>query len=218
MPHEPAPSTWEFPDPRHAADDVVAIGADLDPGTILKAYRSGLFPMRLGRAGRLGWWSPNPRGVFPLDGLRVSTSLRKSARRFTVRADVDFGAVIRACADPGRAHGWIDESFIEAYTHLHRLGWAHSVEVYDAHEELVGGLYGLAVNGLFAGESMFHRTRDASKVALMALVERLRARGFVLLDVQWCTDHLASLGAVEIPRAEYLEALAAARAVDVGWN
>jgi leucyl/phenylalanyl-tRNA--protein transferase len=152
--------------------------------------------------------------VLPLDGLRVTRSLRRSARRFEIRVDTCFERVVRACADPSRSDGWITDDFVVAYTRLHRLGWAHSVEVFDGAGVLAGGLYGVKVNGLFSGESMFHRQRDASKVALMGLVELMRATGMYLLDVQWSTDHLASLGVVEIPRPEYLRRLAAAVALD----
>ena len=157
----------------------MGIGADLEPGTLLAAYRTGLFPMPVRRGGEVAWWSPEPRGVIPLDGLRVTRSLARSCRRFDVRIDTAFGAVMRACADPRREAGWIDGRFVAAYTRLHELGWAHSVETWSrdeqGHDELVGGLYGVAIGGLFAGESMFHRRTDASKVALVALVERLRA-------------------------------------------
>ena len=189
--------------------EILGIGADLEPGTLLAAYRSGLFPMRLGDDGALAWWSPDPRGIIPLDGLHVSHSLRKSCRRFEIRVDTAFEAVMRGCADPRRPHGWIDEEFVAAYVALHRLGWTHSVEAWRD-DELVGGVYGVAVNGLFAAESKFHRVRDASKVALVALVEMLGAGGAELLDVQWATPHLESLGAVAIPRDDYLTRLAAA--------
>ncbi|MSO79367.1 MAG: leucyl/phenylalanyl-tRNA--protein transferase [Acidimicrobiia bacterium] len=213
-PVEPPPTRWQLPDPTEADDDVVGLGADLEPGTILAAYRSGLFPMRVQRAGPIGWWSPDPRGVIPLDGLQVSRSLRRSCRRFEIRVDTEFDGVIRGCADPARPSGWIDDEFIGAYTRLHELGWVHSVEVWtrDAEPELVGGVYGVAIGGLFAGESMFHRRTDASKAALVALVERLRAGGATLFDVQWITDHLASLGAREISRGQYLDQLADALA------
>lgn len=186
----------------------------MEPGTLLEAYRRGLFPMRLRAGGPLAWWSPNPRGIIPLDGLRVSRSLRRSCRRFTVTADEAFPEVIRACAAARRPGGWIDESFIAAYTRLHELGWAHSIEAWtiEAEPRLAGGLYGVAIGGLFAGESMFHRVRDASKVALVGLVERMRTGGGVLLDVQWRTPHLASLGAVEVDRDEYARLLADALA------
>lgn len=208
-PHLP-PSAWELPDPRHAApgDEVLGLGADLAPGTLLQAYARGLFPMRLERGGPLGWWSPDPRGVLPLDGLAVSRSLRRSCRRFEITVDTAFTEVMAACGDPSRSGGWIDDSFVSAYSALHEAGWAHSIEVRDAGGRLVGGLYGVEIGGLFAGESMFHHERDASKVALVALVERLAAgpggAAGRLLDVQWRTDHLASLGVVEVPRPQYL--------------
>jgi len=157
----------------------------------------------------LVWWSPDPRGVLPLDALRVGRSLRRSCARFEVRVDTAFGDVVDGCADPGRAGRWITPSIRDAYVGLHRLGWAHSVEAWDG-DGLAGGLYGVAIGGLFAGESMFHRRTDASKVALVGLVERLRGGGASVLDVQWVTPHLASLGAVEVPRAEYLRRVAEA--------
>jgi leucyl/phenylalanyl-tRNA--protein transferase len=192
-------------------EDLVGVGADLQPGTLLAAYRLGLFPMGVGKDGRapVGWWSPDPRGVLPLDGLRVSRSLRRSCARFQVRVDTAFGAVVEACADPGREGRWITPAVSAAYLQLHELGWAHSVESWRD-GELVGGLYGVAIGGLFAGESMFHRETDASKVALVHLVELLRAAGDAdsrLLDVQWRTNHLASLGVVDVPRADYLDQL-----------
>ena len=192
--------------------DVVAVGADLEPGTVLAAYRAGMFPMPVRERGRelLAWWSPDPRGIIPLDGLRVSRSLRRSCSRFEVRVDTAMEAVIDACADPGREGRWITPAIKEAYLELHRLGWVHSVETWAADDTLAGGLYGVAVGGLFAGESMFHSRTDASKVALVALVERLRAGGATLLDVQWVTPHLASLGAVEVPRRGYLDLVAEA--------
>lgn len=213
MPVEPAPTPWAFPPVDTASPDgIVAVGGDLEPGTLLAAYRSGLFPMpiRSGRGEVMAWWSPDPRGVIPLDGLRVSRSLRRSRRRFEIRVDTAFASVITACADPSRPGGWITDEIVEAYVRLHELGWAHSVEAWTPDGELAGGLYGVGTGGLFAGESMFHRRTDASKVALVALVERLGAGGAELLDVQWATPHLRSLGAVEIPRPRYLELLAAA--------
>ena len=215
VPIEPPATRWALPDPSATGDDEIAgVGADLAAGTLLAAYRTGLFPMRLEAGGPIGWWSPDPRGIIPLDGLQVSRSLRRSCRRFEIRVDTAFETVMRACADPRRPHGWIDESFVEAYTELHRLGWAHSIEVWrsepETGDELVGGLYGVAIGGLFAAESKFHRARDASKVAVVALVDRLRTAGASLLDVQWTTPHLASLGAVDISRDEYLRRLAVA--------
>ncbi|TNM68320.1 leucyl/phenylalanyl-tRNA--protein transferase [Streptomyces sp. NP160] len=195
-----------------AGDDVGEVagtGGDLEPGTLLAAYRLGMFPMGLGGggAGPLGWWTPDPRGVLPLDGLRVSRSLRRSVVRLATTVDAAFDDVVAGCADPARPHRWITPEVARAYGRLHRLGWAHSVEVWDGSpgERLVGGLYGVSVGGLFAGESMFSRATDASKVALVRLVAVLRADGDPrrLLDVQWRTDHLASLGVVEVSRREY---------------
>lgn len=216
-PQEPPPTRYAF-DLGDAVpgEDLVGVGADLEPGTLLAAYRAGVFPMGVGRDGRgpLGWWSPDPRGVLPLDGLRVSRSLLRSCDRFEVRIDTAFDQVVAGCADPAREGCWITGQVAAAYGRLHRLGWAHSVETWRQ-GELMGGLYGVASGGLFAGESMFHRVGDASKVALVALVDLLRqdellrqdtAAGPVdrLLDVQWRTEHLASLGVVEMTRREYL--------------
>jgi leucyl/phenylalanyl-tRNA--protein transferase len=211
LPDRVGTSPWSFPPPdRWPDDDLIAVGADLEPATLISAYRNGLFPMVVDRQDLIGWWSPDPRGVLPLDGLRVTRSLRQSARGYTVAVDTRFDDVIRACANPRRPHAWITPAFIDAYVRLHHLGWAHSVEVFDAAGELAGGLYGVRIGGLFAGESMFHVRRDASKVALMALVDLMRDSGMQLLDVQWRTDHLASLGVVEISRREYLARLRAA--------
>jgi len=207
-------SRWKFPPPAEWPDgDVIAAGGDLAPATLVAAYRQGLFPMAVeGREPVLGWWSPDPRGIVPLDGLRVTRSMRQSAKHFEVRVDTRFADVIRACADPSRDSGWISGEFIEAFTAMHQLGWAHSVEAFDRSGRLAGGLYGVRINGLFAGESMFHQQRDASKVALMALVELMRGTGMTLLDVQWRTEHLASLGAIEVDRRHYLGLLAEALA------
>lgn len=214
MPLDPGPCLWLLPDPADAdpGEDVVAVGADLDPSTVLAAYRQGLFPMHLA-SGPLAWWSPDPRGVLPLESLRISRSLRSSCRRYACTLDANFAGVMAGCRE-GRTDGaWITDEFIATYTRLHELGWAHSVEVWDD-SDLVGGLYGIEVGGLFAGESMFHRARDASKVALVDLVTRLAAAPGPsterLLDVQWRTDHLGSLGAREIPRRDYLDRLAVA--------
>ncbi|MCB0998369.1 MAG: leucyl/phenylalanyl-tRNA--protein transferase [Acidimicrobiales bacterium] len=205
-PVEPWPSRWRLPDPNDAdRHGLCAVGADLEPGTLLAAYRHGLFPMPV-RKKLVGWWSPDPRGVLPLDGLRVSRSLRKSCARFEIRFDTRFRDVMQACGDPRRPHGWINAAFVDAYERLFELGWVHSVEAYRD-GELVGGLYGVRINGFFAGESMFSHVTDASKVALVALVEWLNDTAATLLDVQWTTDHLASLGAVEVPRAAYLSLL-----------
>jgi leucyl/phenylalanyl-tRNA---protein transferase len=214
-PIEPPPSRWTFGDPEgfDPLDDLVGIGADLAPGTLLAAYRRGLFPMPSGTPGDpMYWFCPVRRGVLPLDGLVVSKSLRRSCREFEIRVDTAFEEVADACADPSRPQGWIDRDIRAAYLHLHELGWAHSVEAWRD-GRLAGGLYGVGIGGLFAGESMFHRERDASKVALVALVEGLRTTHPAerLLDVQWSTPHLASLGVVEIGRQEYLHRLAIAQ-------
>lgn len=210
LPVEPPPCRWQMPDPNRADESgLVAIGADLEPGTILAAYRTGLFPMPVRWSRSPGWWSPDPRGIIPLDGLKVSRSLRKSCDRMEVRVDTAFDEVIEACSNPRRPHGWISKGIKAAYRDLHRRGWAHSVEAW-ADGELAGGLYGIAIGGLFAGESMFHRATDGSKVALVGLVERLVDGGATVLDVQWKTDHLATLGAVSIPRREYLDRVATA--------
>ena len=211
-PIEPPPTQWRLPRPTvGSGSDVVAVGADLEPGTILAAYRCGLFPMPFddGESAVLAWWSPDPRAVIPLDGLRVSRSLRKSAGRFEIRVDTAFAEVVAGCAAPRRTGAWITADIARAYLRLHELGWAHSVEAW-AGGRLAGGLYGIGIGRFFAGESMFHRETDASKVALMGLVARLARAGGLLLDVQWLTPHLASLGAVEIPRRRYLSLLGAA--------
>jgi leucyl/phenylalanyl-tRNA---protein transferase len=215
VPVEPPATEWGFPDPSTADEvGVVGIGADLAPGTLLAAYRSGLFPMPVHDGGPMGWWSPDPRGVLPLDGLRVTRSLRRAQRRYEIRVDTHFREVIERCADPGRPGRWITGAIVEAYVRLHDLGWAHSVEAWDD-DGLAGGLYGVSIGGLFAGESMFHRRPDASKVALVGLVDLLDdgAEGR-LLDVQWATEHLVSLGVVEIPRSDYLVRLRRALEVD----
>jgi leucyl/phenylalanyl-tRNA--protein transferase len=187
-------------------DDLVGSGADLEPGTLLAAYRTGLFPMPVPDSPAMLWWSPATRGVLPLDALRVSRSLRQSCAKFEIRVDTAFDQVIRACADPERDGGWITQDIIDAYTRLHHDGWVHSVEAWDADGRLAGGLYGVAVGGLFAGESMFHHQRDASKVALVGLVQALSDEhaGQRVIDVQWQTPHLARLGVVALPRDEYL--------------
>lgn len=205
--HVPAPNRWIFPDPLEADDDIVAVGADLEPATILSAYEQGIFPMPLSNLEDMSWWSPVRRGILPPEEMRVTRSLRKSARRYRVSFDQAYDEVVAGCADPHRSGAWIDDRIIAAYRRLFELGYAHSVEVWDG-DELAGGLYGLAIGGLFAGESMFHHRRDASKVALLALTELLDD-GYPdrLLDVQWSTPHLASLGVVEVSRADYLTRL-----------
>jgi leucyl/phenylalanyl-tRNA--protein transferase len=210
-PVEPAPSTWRLePVPDDHPHDLWAVGADLEPGTLLAAYRLGLFPMPVGS--RPGWFSPLRRAVVPLEPFTPSRSLRRAARRFEIKVDTAFATVMDGCTRPGNPASWIDAGITRAYTRLHELGWAHSVEAWDA-AGLAGGLYGVAIGGLFAAESMFHVRTDASKAAFVALVERLRAAGDAdrrLLDVQWLTPHLASLGAVEMSRRAYRETLASA--------
>lgn len=213
---EPPQSPWEFSAPATTGgSDLVAVGADLAPGTILAAYRAGMFPMGVGPDGAppIGWWCPDPRGVLRPGDVRVSRSLRRSSSRLEVTIDERFADVVTACADPSREGRWITSDIRDAYVELHCLGWAHSVEVWSD-GELVGGLYGLALGGLFAGESMFHRVTDASKVALMGLCEAVRDDGDParLIDVQWLTPHLGSLGAIEMSRADYLRVLPSATA------
>jgi leucyl/phenylalanyl-tRNA--protein transferase len=212
MPLDPGPNRWQLPVPSAEAGDLVGFGADLEPATVIGAYRAGLFPMPVDD--ELGWWSPVRRGVLPLDGLKVSRSLRRSVRRYEVTVDAAFAEVVAACADPRRNGAWIDDSIAAAYRRLHEMGWAHSVETWDG-DELVGGLYGLAINGLFAGESMFSRATDASKVALVHLVDILTDEYAAtrVLDTQWQTDHLATLGVIEIPREEYVDRLTKALAL-----
>mgnify|MGYP001545885942 CR=1 FL=1 len=203
--------TSEFPDPNQAdADGLVAVGGDLSVNRLLVAYRQGLFPWS---ANPVTWWSPDPRGILELDRFHVARSLERIVRQgsFTVTKNKAFADVIKNCAAPERNGGWITEEFIAAYTQLHRQGHAHSVECWRA-DELVGGIYGVAVGGLFAGESMFHRADNASKVALFHLVQHLRERGFVLFDLQMVTPATKPVGAVEISRAEYLKRLAVAAA------
>jgi len=219
VPVVPPPSPWNFPDlsgpDGEQFDDLVGVGADLEPGTLIDAYSRGFFPMPADDpSGGMSWWSPELRGVLPLRGFRATRSLRQSVKRYEIRVDTAFDDVVAACADPARDGGWIDDHIREAYRVLHELGWAHSVETWQE-DRLVGGLYGVAIGGLFAGESMFHAARDASKVALVALVELLSDEYLDqrLLDVQWRTDHLATLGVVEIPRLEYLAELQLALAV-----
>jgi leucyl/phenylalanyl-tRNA--protein transferase len=182
---------------------------------LVSAYSSGWFPMAV-EPGEIRWYSPDPRGIIPLDGFHASRRLARLVRqgRFAIRVDTDFQAVIRACAERQDEDGtWIDDEILDSYCSLHDRGLAHSIETWQD-DQLVGGLYGVAIGGAFFGESMFHRATDASKVALVALVERLRARGFVLLDTQWLTDHLTQFGAIEIPRRRYLRLLEAALTVE----
>jgi leucyl/phenylalanyl-tRNA---protein transferase len=204
---------FRFPDPRHAdSEGLVAIGGDLSVPRLLLAYRSGIFPWTVEP---VSWWSPDPRGIFELDSFHVSRSLARVLRedRFRISLDRAFRQVMEGCAEcaPGRGSTWITPEFLEAYTHLHRLGHAHSLECWQDNL-LAGGIYGVAIGGFFAGESMFHRVSNASKVALYRLVQHLRERGFELFDIQMLTPITKQLGGSSIRRSEYLKRLA--RAVD----
>ncbi|MBT8240709.1 MAG: leucyl/phenylalanyl-tRNA--protein transferase [Acidimicrobiales bacterium] len=211
--------SWVFP-PASTADEngIVGVGADLSPATMLAAYSDGIFPMPLHEDGDVAWWSPDPRAIMPIEGLHVSRSLRRSMRRFTVTVDTEFEAVVDACADPGRPQGWIDQQMKDAYRRLHEAGFAHSIEVRSAAGELIGGLFGVGFDRFFAGESMFHHETDASKGALVATCDYLRNARVVLFDVQWLTPHLESMGAIEVPRTEYLRRLAEAVSTDPSGN
>lgn len=219
-PIEPPPTRVRFPDPSRArAPDVLAMGCDFSAGTLLHAYRQGIFPWPHAREEEpegggdplVLWFSPDPRCIFPLEEEpHWSRSLRRTLRHhpFEVTLDQDFAGVIRMCGETRAGETWIIPELVAGYLRLHELGWAHSVEVWErgpeGSRELVGGIYGLAIGGLFAGESMFHTRTDASKIAFATLVHKLRAGGFRLFDVQVENPHLASLGCVEIPRADYL--------------
>ena len=205
--------------PAHAGrDGLVGVGGDLKPATLARAYREGVFPW-FNPGDPILWWSPDPRAIFELDGVHVSKSLARTIKsgKFRVTRDAAFREVVLGCAT-GRDEGtWITRRMVDAYADLHAAGHAHSVEVWLPDGDrlaLVGGIYGVTVGGLFAGESMFHRVSDASKVALVALTAHLRERRFTLFDTQMVTAHTTTMGAVEIPRAEYLTRLAAA--VEVG--
>lgn len=198
-------------------DGLLAVGGELSPPWLIDAYSHGIFPWPVVEDPALvAWWSPDPRAIFELDGFHASRRLLRTYRsgRFRVSFDEAFEAVVHGCATaPDRRGGtWITKAIRAAYAELHREGHAHSVEVWQG-ESLVGGLYGVHIGGLFAGESMFHLVTDASKIALVALVERLKSAGVILFDIQQLTPHTQSLGAIEIPRAQYLERLAGAIAV-----
>jgi leucyl/phenylalanyl-tRNA---protein transferase len=212
-PVDPGPSIWTLPDPADAADadGIVGVGADLEAATLVDAYRRGVFPWPHEGWPGVPWFSPDPRGIVWPAARRVSRTLRQRLRRTGWHTTVDtaFDDVIEACAERGEDEGtWISPDMCTAYRRLHRLGWARSVEVWDG-DELVGGLYGVHVGGIFTGESMFHRSPDASKVAFVDLADRFFAAGGTAIDVQLMTDHLASLGATATPRREYLALLAA---------
>jgi leucyl/phenylalanyl-tRNA---protein transferase len=188
---------------------MTSAGPPLSPSLVLNAYRAGLFPMAESRDGEISWYSPDPRAIIPLDRFTTPRSLRQliSRRAFEIRVDTAFADVISACAE--RDETWISGEIISTYTGLHALGYAHSVEAWH-NGVLAGGLYGVAIGGAFFGESMFTRVSGASKVALVALVGRLRERGFHLLDSQFVNPHLLQFGIMEIPKSEYLELLSEA--------
>ncbi len=222
--NDPLSPTWSFPPTADLPDDdLVAFGADLSPAVLVAAYRAGYFPMpitlpladalRARKRTELGWFHPVERGVLVPGDLHVSRSLQRSLRGFTTTVDQAFDQVLAACGDPRRPHGWIDDAIVAAYTRLHHLGIAHSIEVWDD-EGLAGGLYGVGLNGLFAGESMFHHRTDASKAAMVALVELVGTDPGRLIDVQWLTDHLATMGCTAVSRQVYVERLANAMELD----
>ena len=208
------PRSSLFPPPTESSPDgLVAVGGDLSPERLLDAYRCGIFPWPMSDEDPMPWWSPNPRAILPLDGLHISRRLRRTLRagKFQVTCDQAFRDVLHGCASAQDRlrETWLSEEMIGGYVEMHRLGHAHSVEVwYEG--QLAGGTYGLAIGGLFAAESMFYRERDASKIALAYLLAHLNARGYTLLDVQQWTSHTGRMGVVEISRDAYLEKLAAA--------
>jgi leucyl/phenylalanyl-tRNA--protein transferase len=208
----PGPPYWL---PPVLADEsgLVGIGGDLEPDTLLAAYRAGVFPW-FGEDDPILWFSPDPRGVIPLDAVRVSSRLARTIRsgRFSVTVNRRFREVMAACGENREDGTWVTAEMLDAYECLHRLGYAHSLEVWRG-DVLAGGVYGVALGGLFAAESMFHRVTDASKVALVSLTDRLRAKGYTLVDIQMVTPHTATFGAVEIPRAEYLRRVGEAVAI-----
>lgn len=217
FPPVPPPATRvRFPDPgRRGAPEVLAVGCDFSPGTLLAAYRSGIFPWPHGESKEDGsplvlWFSPDPRAIFPLENPpHWSRSLRRTLRRhpYEVTIDEDFTGVVRLCGETRAKATWIIPELVEGYVALHGLGWAHSVEVWEktpTGRALVGGIYGVSIGGMFAGESMFHLRTDTSKIAFATLAEALRSSGYALFDVQVENPHLTSLGCVEIPRSEYL--------------
>ena len=214
--HDPADADEDAATGDDWPEGLVAVGGSLEPATLVRAYRAGIFPWSSSPA--VTWWSPDPRAIFDLETFHPHRSVGKTIRRHGWRftTDRDFVGVMRACAEPApdRPSTWISDEFVTAYAELHRRGQAHSVEVWE-NDDLVGGLYGVALGGFFGGESMFRRRTDASKAAVGFLVQHLRAQGFALLDAQVPTPHLVSLGAVEISRAAYLARLAQALRLDV---
>jgi len=211
MPTPLEASVWDFPTlEQMPQDDLVILGADLKPETVIDSYQHGIFPMHIevDNKRQIGWWSPQQRGILPLNKINISKSLQKSMKKFHVSFDQAFDQVIDGCGDDKRPQGWINEEIKIAYKKLFELGYVHSVEVWNKNDELVGGLYGVEVQGLFAGESMFHKETDASKTAMVYLVKKLKdAGGKRLFDVQWQTPHLKSMGVIKIPRKKYLSML-----------
>lgn len=230
-PTEPERTQWVLPNPYAAQSEqeLLGLGADLAPGTMLAGYRSGLFPMKVDMpdaSNELGWWSPNPRGTLVPSDVKVSRSLQRSMKKFEITSDQAFTEVVEQCADPSRPHGWIDPDFQDAYGRLHQLGWAHSIEVWksgpsaDDERLLAGGLFGIQTGGLFAAESKFHRVTDASKVAVVALARHLEAlpQGDQrLIDTQWPTEHLESLGVKPMARTSYLNQLERLASIGPDW-
>ena len=204
-------SVWDFPSPEQMPkDDLVSLGADLKPETLIDSYKNGILPMHIQIENKreIGWWSPQQRGILPLNKINISSSLKKSMKKYFVTFDQDFDSVIDGCGDDKRPKRWINKDIKTAYKKLFELGYVHSVEVWNKKDELVGGLYGVEVNGLFAGESMFNTQTDASKTALVYLVEKLsQAGGERIFDVQWQTPHLKSMGVVKISRSKYISLL-----------
>ena len=204
-------SVWDFPTlEQMPQDDLVILGADLKPETVIDSYRHGIFPMHIEVANKreIGWWSPQQRGILPLNKINISKSLQKSMKKFHVSFDQAFDQVIDGCGDDKRPQGWINKEIKIAYKKLFELGYVHSVEVWNKNDELVGGLYGVEIKGLFAGESMFHKETDASKTAMVSVVNKLKeAGGERIFDVQWQTPHLKSMGVIEISRSSYLNQL-----------
>jgi len=211
MPTPLEASVWDFPTlEQMPQDDLVVLGADLNPETVIDSYKHGIFPMHIEVANKreIGWWSPQQRGILPLNKINISKSLQKSMKKFHVSFDQAFDQVIEGCGDDKRPQGWINKDIKIAYKKLFELGYVHSVEVWNKQDDLVGGLYGVEVQGLFAGESMFHKETDASKTAMVYLVNKLKeAGGKRLFDVQWQTPHLKSMGVIKISRKKYLSML-----------
>lgn len=213
-PIEPPPTEVRFPDPRRVRRDVIAVGTDFRPGTLLAAYRMGIFPWpQASRDGDelVAWFSPDPRALLPLDRIHWSRSLRRTLRHHPYRITVDtaFRETMMACGSEREEGTWITPEVVAGYTQLHALGWTHSLEVWSG-DELVGGIYGVAIGASFAAESMFHRVTDASKIAFATLAERLRDAGYLVFDAQVMNPHLESLGCIDVRRDVYLDRLARA--------